>query len=174
MEQDMSPGDWAAWVQAIMSVFAIVWAGWHANQQAVRSKKELIDGCKGIAAHAIDALQDLLERLNDPARGYALTQYYDKTELIRLGDAVAAVPFQQLGDQALVGGFLDLQTAVNHAKGLVKAYAEQSSDGGMLYDDVRFNTIGAASTACLSIFGKRRTIEFDAAVKGGVTFDNLS
>lgn len=140
IEFGMKPADIAAWVQAIGSIGAIVFASVHATNQ-LRSAERLaeyqrahtrydkLDSIFAIAQAArehVDTIADGLADGPDGALFNGLTEFFDVRLVQVTGHALGQIPLHELGSSAMVRGVINLQLAVRSAEhALLAACADE-------------------------------------------------
>jgi hypothetical protein len=126
----MKAADIAAWVQAVGSIGAIVFASLHATNQ-LRSAERLaeyqrahtrydkLDSIFAIAQAAREHVDTIANGLVDGPDGplfNGLTEFFDVRLVQVTGHALGQIPLHELGSSAMVRGVINLQLAVRSAE----------------------------------------------------------
>lgn len=123
LEFELTKSDWAAWVQAIGSMGAIVGAwriGSRQSQAAFRhaldlreiEQQERLRAIFPIATHAFELIGELADQ---PFETY-YRKSYSATAFQSCLRAINAIPLHELGRYGLVEGYMSLQSALDDAK----------------------------------------------------------
>ncbi|QYG08078.1 hypothetical protein [Janthinobacterium sp. PAMC25594] len=122
LHQKFSPSDWAAWVQAIGSVTAILGAYHLGHIQVERAKQDRLKAFFAICTAAFERseLACAIFGVNgDLSRQYA---DYDDSRLESIINALNAIPIHEVGNAEAVAAILDLRDQMFFLLGAVKDY----------------------------------------------------